>query len=110
MPTTYKVLGQSAPANTNNADLYTVGSGKSAVISTLSITNDTATAATARIFIRVAGATAGLTNALVYDTSFAPNSTTALTFGITLAATDVISVRTGTADALTFMAFGSEIS
>ena len=110
MPTTYKVLGQSAPANTSNADLYTVGSGKSAVISTISITNDTATAATGRVFIRVAGAAAGLNNALVYDTSFAPNSTTALTFGITLAATDVISVRTGTADALTFVAFGSEIS
>ena len=110
MPTTYKVLGQSAPANTSNADLYTVGSGKSAVISTISITNDTGTAATARVFIRVAGAAAGTTNALVYDTSFAANSTTALTFGITLAATDVITVRTGTADALTFMAFGSEIS
>jgi hypothetical protein len=110
MPTTYKVLGQSAPANTSNADLYTVGSGKSAVISTISITNDTGTAATGRVFIRVAGAAAGTTNALVYDTSFAANSTTALTFGITLAATDVITVRTGTADALTFMAFGSEIS
>jgi hypothetical protein len=110
MPTNYKVLGQSAPANTSNADLYTVPAATQAVVSTISITNDTGTAATARIFIRVAGAAAGLTNAIVYDTSFAANSTTALTFGITLGATDVISVRTGTADALTFMAFGSEIS
>jgi hypothetical protein len=110
MPTNYKVLGQSAPANTSNADLYTVPAATQAVVSTISVTNDTATAATARVFIRVAGAAAGLTNALVYDTSFPPNSTTALTFGITLGATDVISVRTGTADALTFMAFGSEIS
>lgn len=110
MPTTYKVLGQSAPTNTSNADLYTVGSGKSAVISTISITNDTGTAATGQIYIRVAGATASLSNALVYNTSFAPNSTTALTFGITLAATDVVTVQTGTANALTFMAFGSEIS
>jgi hypothetical protein len=110
MPTTYKVLGQSAPANTSNADLYTVGADKSAVVSTLTVTNDTATAATGRIFVRVAGAAAGLTNALVYDTTFAPNSVTGLTFGITLAATDVISVQTGTANSLTFMAFGSEIS
>jgi uncharacterized membrane protein YgaE (UPF0421/DUF939 family) len=110
MPTTYKVLGQSAPANTSNADLYTVGAGKSAVISTISITNDTNATSTGRVFIRVAGAAAGLTNALVYDTTFAANSTTALTFGITLAATDVITVQTGVANALTFMAFGSEIS
>lgn len=110
MPTNYKVLGQSAPANTSNADLYTVPAATQAVVSTISITNDTATAATARVFIRVAGAAAGLTNAIVYDTNFAANSTTALTFGITLAATDVISVQTGTANALTFMAFGSEIS
>jgi hypothetical protein len=110
MPTTYKVLGQSAPTDTNNADLYTVGAGKSAVISTISITNDTTTAATGRVYIRVGGAAAGTSNALVYDTSFAPNSTTALTFGITLAATDVITVRTGTGNSLNFMAFGSEIS
>lgn len=110
MPITYKVLGQSAPADTNNADLYVVGSGKSAVVSTITITNDTNTAATARVFIRVAGAGAGTTNALVYDTSFAANSTTALTFGITLAATDAITVRSGTANALTFMAFGQENS
>ncbi len=110
MPTTYKVLGQSAPANTSNADLYTVPAGKSAVISTISITNDTNAVATGRVFIRVAGAAAGTSNALVYDTNFAANSTTALTFGITLAATDVITVQTGIANALTFMAFGSEIS
>jgi hypothetical protein len=110
MATTYKILGQSAPTGTTNADLYTVGSGKSAVVSTLSISNVTATAATARVFIRVAGATAAASNALVYDTSIAANSTTALTLGLTLAATDVITVRTGTANALTFQAFGSEIA
>jgi hypothetical protein len=110
MPTTYKVLGQSAPADTSNANLYTVPAATSAVVSTISITNDSAAAATGRVFIRIAGAAAGLTNALVYDTSFAANSTTALTFGITLAATDVITVQTGTANSLTFMAFGSEIS
>ncbi len=110
MPTVYKVLGQSAPANTSNTDLYTVGAGKSAVISTLTVTNDTATAAVGRIYIRVGGAAASLSNALIDDASFAPNSVSAFTFGITLAATDVITVQTGTVNALTFMAFGSEIS
>lgn len=110
MPTVYKVLGQSAPTNTSNANLYTVPAWASAVVSTITVTNDTGAAATGRIFIRVGGAAAGLTNALVYDTTFAANSVTGFTFGITLAANDIITVQTNTANALTFMAFGSEIS
>ena len=110
MATTYKVLGQSAPTTTSNADLLTVGTGKSVVISTISVTNTTGTAATGRIFVRVAGASAAASNALVYDASFAANSTTGITIGLTLAATDVVTVRTDTANALTFQAFGSEIN
>lgn len=105
----YKTLGVVAPANTSNADLYTVGSGKSAVVSTLAISNVTGTAATARVYIRVAGATAAVGNAIVYDTSIAANSTLALSLGITLAATDVITVQSGTGSALSFFAFGSEV-
>lgn len=110
MATTYKVLGQSAPTNTSNADLYTVGSGKSAVVSTLSITNTTGSAATARVFVRVGGATAATSNALVYDASMAANSVTAITIGVTLTATDVVTVQTGTGNALTFQLFGQENS
>ena len=110
MPTTYKVLGQAAPADTNNATLYTVPSSTSAVASTIAIANVTASAATCRIFVRIAGAAAGVGNALLYDASIPANSTTSLTLGVTLATTDVISVRTGTSNALTFTAFGSEIS
>lgn len=110
MATTYKVLGQAAPANTSNANLYTVGSGKSAVVSTIHIANVTSTAATVRVFARIAGATAGVGNALAYDVSIAGNSFLALTTGITLAATDVLTVQTATSNAITFTAFGSEMS
>lgn len=109
MPVVYKVLGQAAPANTSNADLYTVPSGRQAVVSTLTLTNDTAAAATARVFVRVAGAAASTSNALVYDVSVAANSVIGLTLGITLGATDVLTVQTGTANAITFMAFGQEV-
>jgi ssDNA-binding replication factor A large subunit len=110
MPTTYKVLGQSAPANTNNADLYTVPSSTSAVVSTLLVTNVTATDATCRIFVRVAGANATVANAVVYDGTVKANDFTAITVGITLGAGDIISVRSSSENALTFQAFGSEIS
>lgn len=110
MPTTYKVLGQSAPADTSNATLYTVPSSTSTVVSTLAIANTTGSAATCRVFVRIAGAGAAASNAVLYDASIPANSTTSLTLGMTLATTDVISVRTGTSNALTFTAFGSEIS
>lgn len=108
--TTYKILGQSAPANTSNADLITVGASKSQIISTLVITNTTASSATARVFARIAGAAAAASNALFYDVSISPNSTASFTLGITLSATDVLTIQTGTANALTFTAFGTEIA
>lgn len=110
MANAYKVLGQSAPANTSNADLITVGSGKSQVVSTLVVANTTTSAATCRVFARIGGAAAAAGNALVYDATVLGNTTTTLTLGITLAATDVLTIRTDTANALTFTAFGSEIT
>lgn len=110
MPTTYKVLGQAAPATTSNANLYTVPSATSAVVSTLVIANTTASAATCRVFVRVAGAAAAASNSIAYDLSIAANSHVAFTEGFTLAATDVVTVQTGTSNALTFTLFGSEIS
>lgn len=110
MATTYKILGQSAPANTSNADMITVGASKSQIISTLQIANSTASDATCRVFARIAGAAAATTNAVLYDVTVPGNGFISLTQGITLAATDVLTVRTGTANALTFTAFGTELS
>lgn len=108
--TTYKVLGQALTASTANADLYTVPASTSTIVSTLTITNVTAAVATARVFIRVAGAAASTTNALLYDVSIPANSVQAFTLGITLAATAVITVQNGTASALSFQAFGAELA
>lgn len=109
MAIAYKILGQSAPSDTNNADLYTVPSLKSTVVSTIAIANVTGTAATYRIFVRQNGAVAALSNAFAYDVSAAANTTTTITIGMTLAAGDVISVRSSVSNALTFHAFGSEM-
>jgi hypothetical protein len=110
MPTVYKVLGQAAPANTSNANLYTVPASTSAIVSTLVIANTTATAALAEVYVRIAGAAAATSNAILYDASIPANSTATFTLGMTLATTDIITIQTATANALTFTAFGSEIS
>jgi len=108
--TTYKILGQVEPANTSNADLYTVPASTEAIVSTLVVSNSTAGEVAFRIFIRDAGATAGTENAIAYDTTLAANSQAAFTLGLTLSATDIITVRSSTGGALAFSAFGSELT
>jgi hypothetical protein len=105
----YKVLAQSAPSATTNTDIYTVGSGKQAIVSTITVANRSASARTYRIAVRPAGATLANQHYIAYDVSLAANDTTALTLGITLTATDVVTVYASTAD-LSFGIFGSEIS
>ena len=108
--TTYKILGQSSPTTTSNVDLYAVPALTNTVVSTLVITNINAAAATATVYIRKAGATAGAANTLIKAASIAVADFKAITIGITLQATDVITVASGTANALSFQAFGSEIA
>jgi hypothetical protein len=88
----YKVLGQSAPSATTNTDVYTVGSGKQAIVSTITVANRAATAATYRIAIRPAGATIANQHYIAYDVIVAANDTTPITIGISLQATDIITV------------------
>lgn len=106
----YKILGQTAPADTSNADLYTVPSSTETIVSSLAIANVTATDATYRIYIRDGGAAAANSNSLVFDATATANATTTIGIGITLSATDVITVQSGTADAITFHAFGTEVA
>lgn len=110
MPVTYKVLGQASPSTTANVNLYTVPAATSAVTSTLTITNVNGNLALCRVYVRPAGATAAASNALIYDVAIMANDLNCITIGLTLAATDVITVQTSTANALTFQLFGSEIT
>ena len=109
MPTTYKVLGQSNPAATTLTTLYTVPSATQAIISSISVANLTATAATFRIAIRPAGASITNAHYLGYDITVGASDTTIITVGVTMATTDVLSVYASTAN-LVFQAFGSEVS
>jgi hypothetical protein len=109
MPTVYKVLGQSNPSATTATTLYTVPSATSAILSTVTVCNQAATAGSFRIAVRPAGATLAAQHYVAYDIAIAANDTTCLTLGITLATTDVVTVYAGTAT-MSFAAFGSEIS
>lgn len=109
MATIYKVLGQSAPSATTATTLYTVPSATDTVVSTIVVANRAASAGSYRIAIRPAGASLANQHYLAYDVAIAANDSTALTLGITLDATDVITVYASSAD-MTFTAFGSEIS
>jgi hypothetical protein len=109
MPTIYKVLGQAEPAATTATTLYTVPSATDAVVSTLVVANKAAAAGSYRIAVRPAGASLEDKHYLAYDVPLAANDSIALTLGITLDATDVVTVYASSAD-MSFNAFGSEIS
>lgn len=109
MAITYKVLGQSAPSATTNTDVYTVGAGKQATISTITIANRAATAATYRIAVRPDAASIANQHYIAYDASVPANDTIALTLGITCDASDVITVYASTAN-LSINIFGAEIA
>lgn len=108
MATSYKVLGQSAPAATTMTDLYTVPAATSAVASTLTISNTGQNTTTVRVAVRKAGAALSSQQYIVYDIQANPNDTIFLTLGLTLATTDVVSVYTALAT-VSFNLFGSEI-
>lgn len=109
MPNVYKVLAQSNPSATTATTLYTVPSSTSAVLSTITVCNQAASAASFRIAVRPAGASLAAVHYVAYDVALAANDTTALTLGLTLATTDVVTVYASSAT-LSFHAYGSEIS
>jgi glucose-6-phosphate dehydrogenase assembly protein OpcA len=109
MPTTYKVLGQSNPAATTATTLYTVPAATSTIVSTITVCNQAATAGTYRVAVRIAGASLAAAQYIAYDVSLPGNATDTLTLGVTLAATDVITIYASSAN-FSFSAFGSELS
>jgi len=109
MAATYKVLGQSAPSATTDTNVYTVGAGKQAVVSTIAVCNRGATSATYRIAIRVGGSALSNEEYIAYDATITANNTVMITVGVTLGAGDIVTVYASNAN-LSFNLFGSEIA
>lgn len=104
-----KVLGQVNPSATTLTTLYTVPASKEAVVSSISVANLTATAATFRLAVRPAGEAIANKHYIGYDITVGASDSTIITVGLTLATTDVLSVYASTAN-IAFQAFGDEAS
>ena len=109
MATSYKTLGQLNPTATTATTIYTCPASTQTVVSSVVICNQAAVATTYRIAIRVGGATLDPKHYIVYDASIGANTTTSYTLGMTLAATDIITVYAATST-VSFSVFGSEIA
>ena len=109
MATSYKTLGQVNPSATTATTLYTVPAGTQTVISTITVCNQSGTAGTYRIAVRPNGATLSAEHYIAYDAPIQGNNDVARTNGITVDASDVITVYASNAN-MSFNAFGSEIA
>lgn len=109
MATTYKVLGQVNPSATTATTLYPCPAGTQTVISTITICNQAGTSGTYRIAVRPNGATLAPEHYVVYDATIQANTTAAYTLGITLDASDIVTVY-ASSTSISFNAFGSEIA
>lgn len=108
MATTYKILGQSNPIANTLTTVYTVPAGTQAVVSTVTICNQANVATTFKLAVQPANATIANKHYVNYDTPLPANDTIALTIGMTLGNTDVVSANCATSN-VSINVFGSEI-
>lgn len=109
MPQVHKVLGQVIPSASTLTNLYTVPAATSTIVSTLAICNQTASAKTFRIAVKKLGVSISDEMYIAYDSPIAASDSIFLTIGITLSATDVVSVYSA-GGSVGFSLFGAEIS
>jgi len=110
MADTLKILGQVAPADTSNADLYTVPEGTQTTVSSLVVCNLTTSTPTFRVAVRPLGATVANEMYIYYDKVTVANDSRFIIIGITLSDTDIVTVRSSAANQLAFTLFGVETS
>lgn len=107
----YKRLGTARPASGVETALYTVPTGKQAVISSLIATN-TSGSINHRFVVsalNAAGEAMGTANFIAVYVPLAPNSTYSFTEGWTLAAGQTIAVATYDGSEVNYNLFGSEM-
>ena len=109
MATTYKILGQAAPTANTLTDVYTVPSATQAVISTITVCNQTASNASYSIAVAANGAADANTQYIIRGGVVPAADSIGITLGITVDAADVIRANTNQSN-VSFNIFGSEIA
>ena len=110
MPETYKILGQVAANSNTTTNVYTVPAATQAVVSTIIVTNrNNAANITYRLAVQPAGAALANQHYIAYDSTVTALDTVALSLGISLGNTDVLSVYSANAN-VSFSVFGVEIT
>jgi hypothetical protein len=105
----YEILGQVSPAAGTTATLYTVPAATQAVCSTLAICNTSNTSTTYHVQARIGGASTTTAQYIVFNSPVSANDSIFLTVGMSLSATDVVSVFSAGVG-VAFNLFGSEIT
>lgn len=109
MAETLKVLGQLTPAATTLTALYTVPASTQTTCSSIVVCNQNASSIAFRVSVAIGGAADTPAQYLYYDVALTKNNSFVATLGITLAATDVVRVRSDTAN-VSFNLFGAEVT
>ncbi len=109
MPNSYKILGQAMPTANTFFDIYAVPTGANAVISTVNVCNTTASNVSFRLAVKPANATLTTRQYLVYDTAIPAQDAIALSLGISLGSTDVLTAFSFQGN-VTFNVFGVEVT
>lgn len=89
--------------------VYTPSSTNTAVVSTISICNQSASPDTFRVAVQPAAAAIATKHYIAYGTTVPANNTIVLTLGVTLANTDIITVWTANGTS-SFNVFGVEVA
>jgi hypothetical protein len=108
MTTVYKVLGQLNPTANTQTTLYTTPVGNNTVISTIAICNQANTSTTFCVAVQASGAALQARHYINFNTPVPANDTITMTLGMTLGATDILSVNAASST-VSFSAFGTEI-
>lgn len=101
-------LAQAAPATTADTTVYTTPAATTAIVKQILVANVTASTATLDLSLVPSGGTVGDSNRIIKSQSFPAHSTTSIDLAQVLAAGDFISLKQGTASALTITISGLE--
>jgi len=108
---THKQLGQTRPASTTAASVYSPAASTQAIIKTIVIAETLGGAAAYSVFFDDDGTTYDETTAIAFGVAIAANTTVTLSgFYAMNDSTGNLAVKTDTNDALTFTVFGAEIT